>query len=541
VNSACPSELTLSMHADRELSADDAVATELHVAGCAHCRARLAGLRSEASIVAAALAHGDEAVVVPAYRRPVSRLAMVATAAGGMLVAVLVAVASDLIGGLFEGPASWFNPLDAGTFGNLGVEAAIFLAKHGGAIMTSIAKTALMAAFTALVGWLAFARRRRGRGPLLLTALLGIVVMQPMPSHALEIRHDEKTVYIPADETIGDTLVVFGETVEVDGNVTGDVIAVGSRVSIRGHVGGQVFTAGQSVTIDGEVDGSVLGFATETLGITSPRIARNLYGIASTVDLGRRAKIEQNAVIAGERVQLAGAVGRDVFAGGENVEVSGGVGGNLTAYAKQISLLAPARIAGNVNAHVSRADRLTVSPSAVIGGELKTELMPSHQQANKYRTGEFYLFQLLRFAAAFLTGAIVLTLVPGLRRVELDSAGDALTAGGVGLVALVATPIIAVLIAITMIGLPLGAFGLLLWLVSIYLAKVVLAQFVGARFLEAPGKPRHYTMALALGLALVIVVVNLPFVGGLLDFVLTILGLGMLVLFLWRFYRADTV
>ena len=404
--------------------------------------------------------------------------------------------------------------------------------------MTSIAKTVLMAAFTTLVGWVAFVRRRRIRGSVVLAALLGIVGMQPMPSHALDIRHDEKSVIIPARETINDTLIVFGETVQIDGDVVGDVIAAGSRVSIRGRVGGQVVTAGESVTIDGEVGGSVLGAVSETLVVTSPRIAGNLYAAGSTIDVDRRAKIEQNAVMAGERLQLAGAVGRDVLAGAENVEVSGTIGGQLTAYAKEIALRAPAQITGNVNAHVSRADRLSVAPGAVIGGELKTTLMASHEHTNEYLTGEFYVFQLLRFAAALLTGVIVLALVPGLQRVELDRGGDALLAGGVGLVTLVATPIIAVLTAITFIGLPIGLFGLLLWMVGVYLAKVVLAQFVGARLLKAGDEPRHYTVTLALGLALVIVVVNLPFIGGLLNFVLTILGLGVLVLFVWRFYRA---
>jgi len=537
VNSTCPSELTLSMHADRELPADDAVATELHVATCVQCRARLAGLRSETSIVAAALAHGDEVLVVPAYRRPVSRLAMAATAAGGMFVAVLVGVAPDLIGGLLQGPVGWFNPFDVGTFANLGVETAVFLAKHGAEVMTSIAKAALMAALTTLVGWVAFARRRRVRAPVVLAALLGVLVMQPLPSHALDIRHDEKGINIPAGETIDDTLIVFGESVEIDGDVAGDVIAVGSRVSIRGRVGGGVFTAAESVTIDGEVGGSVLGLVSETLAITSPRIAGNLYGAGSTIDVDRRAKIDQNAVVAGERVQLAGSVGRDVLAGAEDVEVSGSIGGQLTAYAEQIALRAPAHIGGDVNAHVSSADQLSVAPGAVIGGELKTTLRTPHEETNEYRKGDYYLFQLLRFAAAFLTGVIVLALVPGLQRVAIHRAGDALLAGGVGLVTLVATPIIAVLIAITLIGLPIGLFALLLWMAGVYLAKVVLAQFIGARILQAPATPRHYTITLGVGLALVIVLVNLPFIGGLLNFVMTVLGLGMLVLFGWRLYR----
>jgi hypothetical protein len=534
----CPSELMLTMHADRALAPADAVATELHLGSCADCRARLAALRSEVSVVAAALAHDDEPITMPAYRRPVSRLAMVATAVGGMLVAAGVTVASDLIGNLLQGPVTWFNPFDAGTFAEVGVDAAIYLAKHGGAIMASLAKAALMAVFTTLVGWFAFTRRRRNHGPLLLAALLGVVALQPATSRALEIRHDEKGVFVPAGEVIDDTLIVAGENVEIAGDVTGDLIAVGRHVTVRGHVGGQLFAAGQTVNVDGEVGDSVIGIA-ETLGVAAARIGRNLYGVGSSVELKPAARVEANAVVGGERVQLAGTVGRDVLGGGETLDVSGAVGGALTGYAEQFTLLAPARIAGNVTAYVASADDFTVSPGAVIGGEREMKLIKAHEHRNRYLTGGFYLAQLLRFAAALLAGAVLLTLVPTLRRISLDGASDALLSGGVGLVTLVATPIIAVLVAVTLIGLPIAFFGLLLWIAGIYLAKIVIAHFVGVRLLEQPDKARHYTLQLATGLALVIALINLPLIGGVLNFLLTILGLGVLVLHVQRAIRQD--
>lgn len=547
MNSTCPPELILAMHADRELIADDAVATELHLSGCARCRTQLAALRSEASIVAAALAYGTASVIVPTYKRPVSRIAMVATAAGGMLVAVLLAVLPSLLGGLLEGSLTWvkpfdfnpfdFNPFNKGTLADLGIDAAIYLAKHGGAIMTSIAKTALIAVLTTLVGWLALARRGRVRGPLLIAGLFGVLLLPPTPSQALEIRHAEHSVYIPAGETIDDTLIVFGESVEIDGVVTGDVIAVGRRIAIRGHVGGDAVTAAQSVTIDGEVDGNVLSIATE-LGVGSSRIGRNLYGLGSTINLNPRANVAKNAVVAGERVQLAGAVGGDVLGAAENFEVSGSVGRALTAYAEHLALLPTARIAGDVTANVPHANGLIVAAGAVIGGKLKTQLMQQVER-NQYLTPGFYGAQLLRFAAAFLTGAILLALVPGLCSLALNGVADALLSGGVGLVALVATPIIAVLAAITIIGMPIGVLGLFLWMAGIYLAKIVVAHFVGARLIETSGRQRHFAIALALGLLLVIVVINLPLVGGLFNFVLTILGLGVLVLFVRRAYRGD--
>ena len=74
--------------------------------------------------------------------------------------------------------------------------------------------------------------------------------------------------------------------------------------------------------------------------------------------------------------------------------MSGSIGGALTAYAGHIALLGPAHVGGNVTAHVEHANDLTVSPGAVIGGELKTAIMKTHEEHNEYLTAEFYVFQL---------------------------------------------------------------------------------------------------------------------------------------------------
>src|SRR5262249_34926293 len=159
------------------------------------------------------------------------------------------------------------------------------------------------------------------------------------------------------------------------------------------------------------------------------------------------------------------------FGAGDSLEVASTVGGALTAYTKHLTLLAPARIAGDVNAHgLERKDHVVVSPGAVIGGELKTTLEKMPGEENRYLTASFYGWALVWFAGAFVAGIALLWLVPALRRVPFDGVPDALRAGGYGLVALVATPIIAVLVCFTVVGLPIGVIAFMLWLIAIYAA-----------------------------------------------------------------------
>ncbi len=74
-------------------------------------------------------------------------------------------------------------------------------------------------------------------------------------------------------------------------------------------------------------------------------------------------------------------------------------------------------------------------------------------------------------------------------------------AGGYGLVALIATPVIALLACITIIGIPIGVLAFMAWGAGIYLSKVVVAQLIGVRVLEAMlEREEHFALSLLVGL-----------------------------------------
>ncbi|NBC23835.1 MAG: hypothetical protein GVY21_10205 [Gammaproteobacteria bacterium] len=538
---SCPGELSLMMYADGALEDVQAAAVADHLPVCERCAARLELLRSESRLVAAALAADAlevEARPVPPFRPPSGLRAWTGVFLLAGAASALAVLTPGLIAALLPEAAGWFNPFDAWSLADLAVGGVVFLVQNGDALMAVLAQTVLLAVALAALVWLVLRLRPRRPGPLLLMSVLCAAGVSLAPSaEALDIRHSEDgTVLIPAGETVADTLIAMGKNVEIDGDVDGDLIAFGRRVAVRGNVSGMVVTGAETVTIDGTVGGSVLGFA-ETLTVSGERIGRNLFGFGQTVDAS--SAIEQNAVVFAERANVAGSVAADLFGFAESLEVSSTVAGGLTAYAGRVTLLAPARIAGNATVNVGDADDLTVSPSAVVGGEITTNIREDDEhEASEYATGEFYAFQLLSYLAKLLTGVVLLALVPRLRQVSLDTAGEALVAGGIGLVTLVSVPLIALLVAVTLIGLPLAGLGFLLWLAGVYLAKIVVAHIIGSRLFEAAGG-RHFAVALAVGLAAVIFAINLPFVGGIINFLLTICGLGVLVLFLWHTWRKE--
>ena len=102
-------------------------------------------------------------------------------------------------------------------------------------------------------------------------------------------------------------------------------------------------------------------------------------------------------------------------------------------------------------------------------------------------------------------------------------------AGGVGFLTLVAVPVAAIIIAVTFIGLPIALITFVLYLIACYLAKIIVAEFVGRSVMKNSG-----AVSLLVGLLMVIVAVNLPWIGTLINFLLILLGLGVIALSVFR-------
>ena len=106
-----------------------------------------------------------------------------------------------------------------------------------------------------------------------------------------------------------------------------------------------------------------------------------------------------------------------------------------------------------------------------------------------------------------------------------------LPAGVVGFVVAVATPLVAVVAGITLIGLPLALTAAAAWLLGLYLGKIVVAQCVG-HMVVAPGsiETGGAVLPLEIGLVVVFLAISLPYVGAVVNILLTLLGFGALLM-----------
>jgi cytoskeletal protein CcmA (bactofilin family)/anti-sigma factor RsiW len=517
------------MYADGELSAREARMLELHAQMCAACAARIDALRSESAVLRAALRNAEDLTPVPRFVPPPRARDFFVLIASIVLIGTLSQAFWSTVAGAIPSELGWLDPLKSGALYERAVDVMTFIAYEGSAMWTATLNFVGAALVVAFVAWLALSAARHRAFAGTAAALLAVVVALPSIGHAFEVRHNEQgDVTVPLNETIDDTLFAAAQTVTIDGTINGDLIAFAGLVTVRGNVTGNLVTAAQTVTIEGTIGGSVIG-AAETLSFQNARVSRDLYGFGNEVDIASSSNISGNVIGFGETVDVDGRVGIDFRGFGASINITGAVEGDVDAYGRTITLAPTARVGRNVTGHVDNAGDLSVADGAVVGGTVNEQLVDREQRRNHYETVGYYTGQIIRLAGAFVTGLVLLWLFPALRDVSLPNVVAVLRSAGIGLAAAVTLPVAALIVCFTIVGIPLAVLTFIVGAIALYFSKAVIAQIIGRGVLRDRMPPPHYALTLFVGLVIVILGVNLPWIGGLANLVLTLVGFGVIV------------
>lgn len=317
-------------------------------------------------------------------------------------------------------------------------------------------------------------------------------------------------VTVGSDETVEGDLQLTGGSVVVAGTVNGDLEAVGGSVVVSGTVTGTVRTVGGSVVIGGDVRGDVDAF-------------------------GGTVVVRDGARVGGELEASAGVV-----------RLNGEVVGSARLGAEEI-VIGPTAVVGGIVEY--DADSFEVDPAATIGGGAIRNDELSFTVGSPFGVGSPDFLQPTvsplaavgyPFLANLLLGVLVLLLVPGFsRNVVTVGEDDPLTSGGVGLATVVATPLLVVLLAFSIVGIPLALVGFAAFLFALWLGQVYGGYLLGTVAVDRVGW-RSRWVALVLGLAVLALLSFLPFgTGTVLRTVVSLLGLGALVVVLAGWVREQ--
>jgi cytoskeletal protein CcmA (bactofilin family) len=510
---------------------------EAHLIRCRACRETVLALRERG-------AHAPGTAGETSAARPLAAIAPTPAAGGGRgralgLAATLVALAAAVAaaGALLEsGLARSTGWLGAARWSWGGAYAMaidlVFLVRASAPTFFDLAlPVAVMASASALLSFALSALRRRIGGPGAKLVLAAALLVAAPPARAHFGLHEHEDVVVAAGSVHDSTLIASARNVTVDGVVEGDLVVLTEHLVVRGVVRGNVIAIAEELDVRGIVEGSL--FAAGERVLVSGEVRGDAYGAGASFSLVGAGRIARDATLAAEEVVLEGRVGRDAnVALAERVEARGPVGRSLRVRSERLALLPGARVGGAVEASLPVGVEPVREPGAEIAGEIRVAHRERHGEAGfaRFLDPWLYAWMALHLGAAFVLGMLMHWAAPGIFALHAETPRDMLRALGIGAATLIVVPLALLAAGATIVGIPVALIGAALLATALYAGLVAVAVLVG-RALVRPDETGHggFGFALAAGLAILVVLTHLPFLGGALRAVAIVIGLGLLV------------
>ncbi|MBU1148593.1 polymer-forming cytoskeletal protein [Patescibacteria group bacterium] len=353
-----------------------------------------------------------------------------------------------------------------------------------------------------------------------------------IPSVVLATAWQEE-ITVAKNQVVDRNFIKAARTITISGEVEGDVIVAASQVTISGKVGGDVIAAGSDIEISGEVAGNVR-VAGANINI-SGLVGKNLNAFGSQITLSEDSQVAWSVMAYGANVDLKGIIGGHLDGGGDTVNVYGQVGGDANIHLAekgQITIRDDAEITGTLIYKSNSQNQLTVESAATIGSQqFQTWEAPELNWKALIGWGAgFYAFsKLVALFGLYLVGLVLIALF-GRRLLKITEimVSKPLPLLGWGLVYLIVTPLVLIILLIMVISAPLAVIGALLYGIILYLTKIFVGLWLGAKILKyfSKGKEISLIWSLVIGVLIYSMLINIPGLGWFISLIGTIWVLG---------------
>ncbi len=337
---------------------------------------------------------------------------------------------------------------------------------------------------------------------------------------------------IAVDEDGAPTNVYMtGAEVRIDRPVEGDLVAAAGRIHVDQPVGGDVVLGAGSVDVQAPI-GEDLRAAGGIVTLAN-RVQGEVLVAAGRIVINTGAEIHGEAWLAAAHVTLGGRALSGVKVYARDIIVSGEIYGPLEISGDRIEIRDNARVYGDVT--YSSAGEIRIHPGAQIAGTVRRtqSKLEVHQPAAAI-PGLKPMRPLL-MAALFAIGVLIHVLFPRYMAAAVHTLGALpVKSLGLGSALFFSVPPLAVLLVITIIGIPVGVILAAAHSVALFVGYLVSAFFIAAKLGQALHRPaltnwQRYAF-FAVALLLLALATSIPYVGLLVLLLAMAAGLGAIVL-----------
>ncbi len=360
---------------------------------------------------------------------------------------------------------------------------------------------------------------------------LALVVATPLAAWAFVFQNGDT---VTTGEGLSDDLYAAGQTVTVTGRIDGDVAAAGRVVTITGTVTGGILAAAQDVRITGPV-GRTVRAAGQSVAIESA-VKIDALAAGQEIYVRQQAHIGRDLLASGQTVYVAATVDRFARLIGDTVVVAGRVGKGLRVDARHLTIMPTAQIDGDVR--YSAELPVDVRAGAVIKGKIERVARPMRREAQLLGLAVPVMFRIWEALALLLIGLVIVTVIPHRAReistMEIRRFPYSLL---VGLVVLLAFPVVCAVLTVTVIGIPLAVAIAFLLAAGVYLSQAFVAAALGKVLLVPIGRGKDLSASLHLtvvvGTVILALLFALPF-GWVVRLLAVMSGWGAVCITVWR-------
>jgi cytoskeletal protein CcmA (bactofilin family) len=516
-------EVTGLLYLEGQLDESRAREVRAHVASCAVCSQLLRALESETVWLQDALTVDDEAIparVLAVPQRGGTHWGWIA--AFGLCAAGLYTLWNGLVAPTFA-QASQAGFSQGNLFTMLFFQGAFW---QGWDTMRNM--TELLAAAT-LAGVAIWLLRKHWLRFTAISFVMGMLVcaLGLAPAQAADLEHGDPSYTLPAGQEVKTDLIVIADRIRIDGDVDGDLIVASQTVVVDGHVKGDILGFTQALRVNGPVDGNVRAWS-QSLSLNST-VGRNVMAFGSVLELADKATVGGTMTVFAGATQLDGRLTGDLLALSGDIDINGFLGHDALIRADRLTIGSNAEIAGQTKYEGRRQPH--VAPGAKLGSPIQITIL---KRGPDYTRLAYYWHRVLLWGASFLFGLLVLLLVPGFFADAVQAAKRVGPAIGFGVLFLFATPVVAIIACITIVGLAIGVTTFFLYVIALYASQVFVGSWLGERLLGTEVGLGPAIGRLALGLAIIRALTMVPIAGPLIAFLVILWGLGALVLALHK-------
>ena len=255
----------------------------------------------------------------------------------------------------------------------------------------------------------------------------------------------------------------------------------------------------------------------------------NLYVAGGNVSV--TAPVSGNARIAGGDVSVKGSIGGKLAVAAGNVTLDSPVAGSVTVSGGTLELGPNARIGGKLD---FRGGHLEQDPAAQVkGGVMRTHRADRHVNFGPFKGN--WVVRGLWTVGLMLLAAVIAGALPGpARRAQEELRSRPWLAALFGMMALILIPISAVIVMVTVIGIPLGLLAIVGYFALLLVGYVGTSVLVSGLLLDRYKADAATHTAWRVGAAVLAMLVistlaHAPYVGKFIGLVVLVMGVGAIV------------